>query len=160
MKIFLKSIISCSCIFLIGCATGRNLSLTVQDPIGNINIEPYPKTPNCVSSIEPITNKHYIPPLGYSGEKEFAYRKLVIMIESDPRARIVAKQASYLRVEFRSAIFGFVDDVEFLFSSEQSVIEVRSASRVGYYDFGKNRRRIEDIRKRWDKSPNPSWQRK
>ena len=42
------------------------------------------------------------------------------------------------------------DDVEFLFSSDQSVIEVRSSSRVGYYDFGKNRRRIEDVRKRWD----------
>jgi uncharacterized protein (DUF1499 family) len=43
-----------------------------------------------------------------------------------------------------------VDDVKFLFSADQPVIDVRSASRVGYYDFGVNRRRIEDIRKRWN----------
>jgi len=62
----------------------------------------------------------------------------------------VAKEANYLRAEFRSAILRFVDDVEFLFSADQSVIDVRSASRVGYYDFGMNRRRIEDIRKKWN----------
>jgi uncharacterized protein (DUF1499 family) len=38
--------------------------------------------------------------------------------------------------------------MEFLFSSDQPVIDVRSASRVGYSDFGMNRRRIEDIRKK------------
>jgi uncharacterized protein (DUF1499 family) len=43
-----------------------------------------------------------------------------------------------------------VDDVKFLFSADQPVIDVRSASRVGYYDFGMKRRRIEDIRKRWN----------
>jgi len=151
MKIFLKSIISCFCILLFGCATAGTSSLTVQDPIGKNNLEPCPDTPNCVSSTEPTTNKRYIPPLGYSGGKASAYRKLLSLIESDPRAQIVDKRAGYLRAQFRSAIFGFVDDVEFHFSPEQSVIEVRSASRAGYYDFGKNRRRIEDIRKRWDK---------
>ncbi len=103
----------------------------------------------------PKDNKQYIAPLVYKGEKELAYHKLTNMIESNPRARIVAKQANYIKTEFRSTIFRFVDDVEFNFSLDQSAIEIRSASRVGYYDFGKNRRRIEEIRKRWDQNLNP-----
>jgi uncharacterized protein (DUF1499 family) len=101
--------------------------------------------------MEPVDKKSYIPPLGYSGERGAAYRKLVLLVESEPRARIVVTQANYLRVEYRSAVFRFVDDVEFLFPPNRAEIEVRSASRLGYYDFGKNRRRIEDIRRRWEK---------
>lgn len=154
MKTFLKSVMTFFCIFLLGFTTGKASNMTLQGTSEKTSLEPCSKTPNCVSSMIPIDNKHYISPLGYTGEKELAYQKLVVMIESNPRARILATQANYIKTEFRSAIFGFVDDVEFLFSSDQSVIEVRSASRMGYYDFGKNRRRIEDIRNRWDKGLN------
>lgn len=102
--------------------------------------------------MEPEEDKHYIAPLRYQGRKEAAYRKLEAVLASDPRVRVITKQADYLKAEFTSAIFGFVDDVEFLFSPALSTVEVRSASRVGYYDFGVNRRRIEIIRMRWDKS--------
>jgi len=40
---------------------------------------------------------------------------------------------------------GFVDDLEFYFSKE-NVIQVRSASRLGYSDFGVNRKRVEKLR--------------
>ena len=92
-------------------------------------------------------DEHYVPPLHYTGDKDDAYRNLVALIASRQRTRIVVKEANYLRAEFRSAILRFVDDVEFLFSADQAVIDVRSASRVGYSDFGVNRRGIEDIRK-------------
>ena len=131
-------------LFLICVAVNTSISAD-QITAGKEHLDPCPKTPNCVSSLEP-KDKHYVQPLRYTGKKELAYQKLVELIESDPRARIVAKEPNYLKVEFKSAIFGFVDDAEFLFSSNQSKIEVRSASRVGYYDFGVNRRRIEQIR--------------
>jgi hypothetical protein len=54
----------------------------------------------------------------------------------------------YLHVEFKSKLMGFVDDVEFYFP-DSAVIHMRSASRVGYSDFGVNRRRLEKIRKRF-----------
>jgi uncharacterized protein (DUF1499 family) len=50
--------------------------------------------------------------------------------------------------EFRSALFGFVDDVEFHFDPP-GVIQVRSASRVGYSDWGVNQERVETIRTRF-----------
>jgi uncharacterized protein (DUF1499 family) len=49
-------------------------------------------------------------------------------------------------VEFRSRFFRFIDDVEFLFVRQTQVVHVRSASRLGYSDFGVNRKRIEKIR--------------
>ena len=63
------------------------------------------------------------------------------------RARVVQSTDDYVHVEFRSAVFGFVDDVEFYFSPP-GIIQVRSASRTGYYDFGVNRERVESLRAR------------
>jgi uncharacterized protein (DUF1499 family) len=58
---------------------------------------------------------------------------------------------NYIRAEFVSKIFRFVDDVEFYFPDKKSkelLIHVRSASRVGYSDLGVNRMRIEQIRRK------------
>ena len=54
---------------------------------------------------------------------------------------------SYLRVELRTMLF--VDDGEFLLDRENKVIHIRSASRLGYSDLGKNRSRLEDIRSQY-----------
>jgi uncharacterized protein (DUF1499 family) len=123
--------------------------LTVAFATGNHRLAPCPESSNCVSSVDPL-DEHYIAPLRYTGNKTAAYQRLVNLIASQQRTRIVIKEPDYLKAEFRSAILRFVDDVEFLFSAGQPVIDVRSASRVGYYDFGVNRKRIEDLRSRWD----------
>ncbi len=65
------------------------------------------------------------------------------------RARKVLREANYWRVEFTSALLRFVDDVEFLFDDDARRIDIRSAARVGYSDFGVNRRRVEEIRRRF-----------
>ena len=68
------------------------------------------------------------------------------VITAQKGATIISVQPDYLRAEFRSAIMGFVDDVEFYFPASP-VIHLRSASRLGYSDLGVNRKRIESIRK-------------
>jgi uncharacterized protein (DUF1499 family) len=68
-------------------------------------------------------------------------------------ARIAEEKAGYLRAEFRSSLFGFVDDLELLLDKAAKRIDVRSASRTGYFDFGVNRRRVEEIRKRFAREP-------
>ena len=52
-----------------------------------------------------------------------------------------------LTAEYRSLIFRFIDDVDFLLDEKEGVIHFRSASRVGYSDLGANRKRMERIRK-------------
>ena len=69
------------------------------------------------------------------------------MAEGPGRITIRSREEHYLHAEFTSRIFRFVDDVEFLL--EDGIIHVRSASRVGRWDLGANRARIEDIRGRF-----------
>ena len=107
--------------------------------VSNGRLAPCRRTPNCVSSqADPSDAEHYIAPL--KGTME-AVRKAV---ESLPRATIVSEEQNYLYAEFRSKLLGFVDDVEFF--HDGSVIQVRSASRLGRRDFAVNRRRIERLR--------------
>lgn len=132
-------------VFLFGVTAG-NSTLSSTGAGGEIRLKPCPASPNCVSSIE-TEKKHFIAPLTYTGTSEAAYGKLVRILESLPRVRIVEKEREYLHAEFSSGLFGFVDDVEFFFPAGESVIHVRSASRKGVYDFGANRKRIERLRK-------------
>lgn len=73
-------------------------------------------------------------------------QRLRQIVNAMPRTRVVATTDDYLHVEFTSALLRFVDDVEFRVDVDAGVIHVRSASRVGRYDFGVNRRRVEAIR--------------
>jgi uncharacterized protein (DUF1499 family) len=62
-------------------------------------------------------------------------------------AAIHAEMVDGLHVVVTSAIFSFKDDVRIYvipLSSRQSTLAVYSASRVGYWDLGANRRRVED----------------
>ena len=133
-------------LFFLYWSAACNLALASGEETGSeIRLKSCPSSPNCVSSLD-SDEKHFIRPLIYSATQRNAYQKLVRIIESEPQARIVARKANYIHVEFKSRIFGFVDDVEFFFPLDQPVIHARSASRKGYYDFGVNRRRIEAIR--------------
>ncbi len=114
-------------------------------------LEPCPNTPNCVSS-QATDEDHFISPLQFAGSSETAKARLLRVLKSEKRVEITAVEENYVRVEFRSLFFRFVDDVEFLILEKQgdgSVIHVRSASRVGRSDFGVNRRRVERIRSKF-----------
>jgi uncharacterized protein (DUF1499 family) len=111
-------------------------------------LAPCPEKPNCVSSLATAT-RHFIEPLQFTGEPVDAWARLKAILQRQTRTRIVAEQDGYLHAEFRSAVFRFVDDVEFAMQEELMVIHVRSASRTGYSDFGVNRRRVERLRERF-----------
>lgn len=106
-----------------------------------------PATPNCVSSqqSDPTHRVEALPLRGSPAEGLAALRQVVLAM---PRSRIVADGPGFLRAEFRSRVFRFVDDVDFLVDEAAGVIHVRSAARVGASDLGVNRRRVEEIRDR------------
>ena len=112
-------------------------------------LSPCPDSPNCVSS-KSSDKDHYIAPLLFEGPVAAARQKLVAALRSMKRTKIVTLEPLYLHVEFRTAVFRFVDDVEFLFDEKEHTIQVRSSSRLGYSDLGVNRRRIEKIRELFD----------
>lgn len=111
---------------------------------------PCPESPNCVSS-QSTDNERFIEPLQYTGNLSDARQKIIEILKNKKRVSLERVETDYIHAEFRSLIFQFVDDVEFYFPHEESVIHVKSASRAGYYDFGANRRRVERIRTAFEK---------
>jgi uncharacterized protein (DUF1499 family) len=108
-------------------------------------LAPCPSSPNCVSS-QAKDEAHRVTPLAFEGDPGEAMHRLRLVIEGMPRTRIVSASDAALRAEFSSRLFGFVDDVEARIDAKRRVIDIRSASRTGYWDLGANRRRIEEIR--------------
>jgi uncharacterized protein (DUF1499 family) len=118
--------------------------IIVMVSVADISLEPCPSSPNCVSS--QATDSHFIKSLPINGEAKVAFDGLKVILERRSDTTIVAADDKEIRVEFKTAL-GFVDDGLFVLDAENRVIHVRSASRAGYWDFGKNRRRLEKIRK-------------
>jgi uncharacterized protein (DUF1499 family) len=134
-----------------GCSGGRPpSSLGVTES----RLAPCPGSPNCVSS-EAAVAEQRVEPLRYDGDAAQARARLLEVLNGMERVRIVQSNHDYLHAEFRSAVFGFVDDVEFYFSPP-GIIQVRSASRTGYSDFGVNRERVEALRARFSPTGNSS----
>ena len=126
---------------LVGCS--------VTPPELGINgesLKDCPITPNCISSMD--NGSGDMAPILFNGAMANAKEKLLSVIHSLPRTTVVEERDNYLRVEFRSQLFGFVDDVEFLLSQTQNnktKIDFRSASRLGLSDLGVNKARIEKV---------------
>ncbi|NPU85167.1 MAG: DUF1499 domain-containing protein [Syntrophaceae bacterium] len=111
-------------------------------------LAPCPSSPNCISSQAPREDRtHFAEPFRYAGSAEDARRRLLDVLKALPRVRIVVAEERYIRAEFTSTVFRFVDDVEFVFDDAEKAVHVRSASRVGYSDLGVNRKRVEAIRR-------------
>lgn len=124
-----------ACASLTGGATG----------VVNGKLQPCPPGPHCVSSDETRADRR-IAALQASGDAEAAWRGLRTYIVALPRTQVIDEGADYLHLTFTSRFFRFTDDVEFLLREAQGEIAMRSSSRLGYYDFGVNRERLESVR--------------
>lgn len=124
---------------LIGCAGERPNNLGAREGV----LAPCPGSPNCVSS-QAANERNRIAPLVFNGDPGAAFARLKRVLSGRSDTIIVDDLPDYLRVELRTILF--VDDGEFLLDRTNNVIHVRSASRLGYSDLGKNRSRIEEIR--------------
>ena len=128
-------------VFIIGCAGTRPTSIGVYSG----SLTPCPEKPNCVSS-HAKDKKHFSESFPYTTEKSVAFNCLKEIISGQTRTTIVSETDNYLHVEYKTAFFGFVDDAEFYFPENESVVHIRSASRLGYSDLGVNRKRMEGLR--------------
>ena len=129
-------------ILLTACAGERPANLGAKDG----RLAACPASPNCVSS-QAGDERHRITPLAFSGDPDAAFDRLKQVLTRRKDTTVIEEQAGYLRVELRTTFF--VDDGEFLLDRERRVIQVRSASRLGYSDLGKNRSRMEEIREQF-----------
>lgn len=112
---------------------------------GESRLERCPDSPNCVSSLSQVA-RHQINPFRLRAEPGAAWTRLREMVAAWSRTTIVEEDKNYLKAEARSRLFRFVDDVVFELDAGHGVVNVRSASRAGYWDLGVNHRRIEAFR--------------
>ena len=128
-----------------GCSGTRPSNLGVKDN----RLSPCPSSPNCVSS-QSDDGRNKIDPIRFTSLTAEAMDRLKKIAQGMKRANLVKETSNYLHVEFPT-LLGFVDDVEFYADESQKVIHLRSASRLGYWDLGVNRRRMEAIRAEFER---------
>ena len=107
-----------------------------------------PKAPKCVSSqADAATDSgHAIAPLALGGQTPQAViAEAANLLASWPGASVVTTREQYLHAECSTRTMGFVDDLELV--AGDGCVHVRSCSRLGYSDWGVNRRRVEQLRR-------------
>ena len=141
MKIFM------TIFFLIGCASvDPSKKMSGEDPIKGC-----PDVPHCVSSLS-TTGKRYIEPFYFDGSTESFQVRIKKAISNLPRFEIVEIHDKYIRVAFTTLLLRFTDDAEFFYDVPKKLIQIKSSSRVGYYDLGVNRDRMEKIREFFERN--------
>ncbi len=101
-------------------------------------------SPNCVSS-QAEDAEHLVAPFKLVVNPEIAWEKLRLSLLAEGML-IVHDSNQSLHAEATSKIFRFVDDIHAILDTQAKLIHIYSASRVGYSDFGVNRKRVETIR--------------
>ena len=116
----------------------------------NGHLSPCPNKPNCINS-EIITKNQTAKDgtnqstlvLHFTEKNQAQILPLAKTILLNMGATLIAEENNYLAVTFRSKIFKFVDDFELHQNNHTQQLYVRSASRLGYSDFGVNQQRVE-----------------
>lgn len=122
-----------------------------NEPKGNLGVEqgvllPCPESPNCVSSQASVDDViHYVEPIIDGKDVAKTQLRLEEFILRN-NGVIITSRLGYLHAEITSPLLGYIDDLELYWPESDSVIHIRSASRVGYSDMNVNRERVEVLR--------------
>lgn len=107
-------------------------------------LPPCPATPNCVSSLSDDPDRH-VEPLPGAATPAQSMALLEQIVGQQPRTTWQSDSPRRADATFTTALLRFTDDVSF-YIRDDGRIDVRSASRVGHWDLGANRRRVERLR--------------
>jgi len=99
-------------LIFIACATPERVE---KGKSGFKRLAPCPDSPNCVSSLSRRSGNR-IAPWNTPVKRNDALDLLERIIESHKRTRIEHRSSYFLRAQYVSSIFGFVDDVGILVS--------------------------------------------
>jgi uncharacterized protein (DUF1499 family) len=128
---------------LAACAPSAHVLVAAD---GTRSFAPCERAPRCaVSLAEPGPGGDTVAPLVAGTDAESAHAKLLKVLRAQPRCEILEDDGRYVHAEYRTALMRYRDDVEFLVRDDGTV-DVRSASRIGWYDWETNRERIEALR--------------
>jgi len=134
------------CVLLVVATSAANLSCSsVEGGVVNGRLKECPDSPNCVCSHD-ARDDAAIEPLDLGPDVNAGWSTLIGLVEAWPRTEIETRRDDYVHAVCVSMLLRFRDDLELLLDREAGVAHVRSASRLGYSDFGANRKRVELLR--------------
>lgn len=145
-------LVTCTAVLVMGCSakeqSNRQNMISVEKKgylVGGYLPSCHGKS-NCVSS-ENFDGDAYVEPFKFSGSLVRQWQSLQDEI-LEMGGKIEEVNDQFLHATFKSTVFRFVDDVTCRLDDETNSIQIRSASRFGYSDFGVNRKRVEELRRR------------
>lgn len=114
-------------------------------------LRPCGPRPNCVCTEDyPNRNQAPLAIAGQPPDEAWARLRAAIVFAG---GRLAEESEDYLWATFSTPLLGFVDDVEARLDAAGAEIHLRSASRVGHSDLGRNRSRVMEIRKHFASAP-------
>lgn len=125
----------------IGFAAARKSAGMTAPEFKDGVIPPCSSDPNCVSTEVDTQQRAYIEPIATAAD--------VALLEDHIKTlggQITSSSDTHIQAEFRSRLFGFVDDMMITIDKDNKLLRVLSASRVGKSDLGANRKRVEALR--------------
>jgi len=105
-------------------------------------LPPCPSSPNCVPSL--ASDGHRIKPFLIAGDPHAGFDRLREIIAARKDTPTISADSETIRLEFFTTL-GFTDDGLFVLDAGRGIIHVRSAAKTGYWNLGKNRRRMGEI---------------
>ena len=79
-------------------------------------------------------------------DSEKAFTELIQILENTPRVKIIKKEKDYIHAIATSRIMRFIDDIEIKNLNQDNIFQIKSSSRLGIYDLGVNKRRVQTLR--------------
>ena len=79
-------------------------------------------------------------------DSEKAFIELIQILENTPRLEIINKEKDYIHAIATSRIMKFIDDIEIKNLNKDNIFQIKSSSRLGIYDLGVNKRRVQTLR--------------
>ena len=130
---------------LVGLASACSAPAPLDSDVFDEELALCSGSPNCVSS-QSTDERHRVEPILLTSGDSATWRAVIARVRESPRTTIVIESDYSLLAEYRSAVFAFVDDLELILREDRTTVDVRSASRLGYWDWGVNRSRVEALR--------------
>lgn len=109
-------------------------------------LRPCPERPACVSSQAP-EGPLRVDPLLLRDDPHAAFGRAVGIVDAWPRTTLVTLTERYAHFELVTPFLRCREDLELALDPEARVLHVRSAARVGTFDFGSSRARVDRLRR-------------
>ena len=101
----------------------------------------------CTRVAESNTRGYGLKPIELEYEIDYVQKEIIKIIETKPRMKIINEGLGFIHATDVTPFFRFYDDIaiKIFESRDKTVVWLQSQSRLGYYDFQVNEKRIQTL---------------